>query len=94
MSYILCLDCRNRYIERKRIMKLYKGKKIQTKPAKFTPCKICAAYLDMERYFNIHRYKNQDGYKTQSHSNCVVPCGYGMWAPRYYKEQVIDKRRK
>lgn len=94
MSYILCLECRNRYLERRKIMRLYQLKIIKAKPAPFEPCKICGQYLDMERFLNLHRYKTQDGYNTGAYTNCIVPCGYGMFAPRYYKDQVIDKRRK
>jgi len=74
-------------------MKLYKAGKIRTKPKKFILCATCFAYLDMEQFFEINRYKIRDGYNTGAYTNCIVACGYGMFAPRFYKENVIDVRR-
>ena len=81
-------------MEYRLLMKLYKNKTISDKPKKYNLCTTCIAYLAMERSLNYHRYKIADGWKTDSHSNCIVPCGYGMFAPRFYKENVIDIRRK
>lgn len=93
-SYQLCPECQRKVIEYRILMRLYKAKKIEKKPEKYKLCITCTSYVDMENFFSIHRYKNQDGYNTGSYTNCIVPCGYGMFAPRFYKEQVIDKRRR
>ena len=92
-SYQICLECRNKVMQYRVLMKLYKGKKLETKPNKYSLCITCKAQRDMEKYFEIHRYRIADGWNFGSYTNCIVPCGYGMFAPRFYYEQVIKKRR-
>jgi len=75
------------------LMILFKKKKLPDKPNKPEFCITCSAYLDMEKYFEYFRYTIKDGCNAGSYTNCIVGCGYGMFAPRFYKENVIDVRR-
>jgi len=93
-SYQICTECRKKVIAYSVLMKLFKAKKLKEKPKKYVLCITCVVYLDMEQFLNYYRYSIRDGWNTGSYTNCIVPCGYGMFAPRFYKEQVIDKRRK
>ncbi len=85
-SYQICPQCRKKVIERRSLMILYKAKKIPTKPKKVIFCIACAAYIDMESYFESRRYLISDGWNTGSYTNCIVGCGYGMFAPRFYNK--------
>jgi hypothetical protein len=92
-NYELCLDCRKKYLLFKRLKKQFKEHKISSKPVQPKFCLECSQHLSIEKDLDHHRYITRDGYMAGSHSNCIVACGYGMWAPRLYKELVIDKRR-
>ena len=93
-SYQICLECRNKVFQYRLLMKLYKGKKLETKPKKYSLCVTCAAQVDMENFLEIHRYRIEDGWNFGSYTNCIVSCGYGMFAPTFYFDQVIKKRRE
>jgi len=90
----LCMTCYKRVIKYRGLLYLYKKRpKTIPKPKIYKLCPTCAAYKDMENYFEWYRYHISDGWNTGTYTNCIVPCGYGMFAPRFYKENVIDKRR-
>ncbi|MHA1814492.1 MAG: hypothetical protein ACTSX1_00655 [Candidatus Heimdallarchaeaceae archaeon] len=92
-SYEICLECYNKVMQYRHLMKLYKAKKLESKPVRYSLCVTCAGQIDMENYFHPHRYRIEDGHNAGSYTNCIVPCGYGMFAPKFYYDQVIKKRR-
>ncbi len=94
----LCLSCFIKQTE-------YKKKKLFCKEAQKSGCSFikpkkpalcleCEQYIDMRAYFNKHRkYVTQETGQERQRLNCITPCGYGMFAPKFYKKNVIDKRR-
>ncbi len=92
ISFQICPDCLKKVMKYRKLYALFRKEKIE-KPTRYKLCLRCKQLLSMEEYLEIYRTHIRDGYRSQSHSNCIVPCGYGMFAPRFYKEQVIDKRR-
>jgi len=92
-TYQLCLSCRNDYITYRRLMLKFKEKKIKEKPKKYTFCKKCQAYLVMEGSLEFFKYNFADGVNAGTYTNCITPCGYGMFAPTFYNKHVIERRR-
>ena len=92
-NYQLCPKCREKYLNYKKLMLQFKAKKLEKKPKKCTFCSICKAYLDMEQYFERFKGYVADGVNAGTYTNCISPCGYGMFAPTFYKEHVIERRR-
>ena len=89
----LCLPCIQKVIKYREQRKLYKKQLIE-KPRRYTLCKTCEQYLDIESYLYKHRsFISQETGMERQEVNCISPCGYGMWASKSWKENVIDKRR-
>jgi len=91
-SYQICPSCYKKFLQYRHLLQKHKKGLISKKP-KMKYCKICSAYIDMEKHLAWHRYPMPDSLDTDPYNNCIVGCGYGMFAPRFYKENVIDVRR-
>ncbi len=89
--YILCPRCAKAVLLRRKLMLLFKKGTMKNKPDKVRFCPICTAYIKMEE--SLERFRYPWKLCDSKFSNCIVSCGYGMFAPRYYKETVIDARR-
>jgi len=93
----LCLPCLKKQLEyKKQILKFKKASKSTKKKKPELPdlCLECRQYIDMHTYLNKHRkYVTYESGKERQQLNSIVSCGYGMFAPKFYKKNVIDKRR-
>lgn len=93
----LCKDCLIKYLKRKKEMILFMKNRHKTnnkfkKPGKMIYCKKCDAYIKMEQ--SLYKFRSFPSWNASDGNNCIVGCGYGMFAPKFYKEHVIDTRRK
>ena len=92
----LCLPCLKNVLTFRRKTTVYESDLlgIVKRPEKYKLCLACEQRLDIERYLYKHRLHVSRETRKEKHAlNCIEGCGYGMFAPKFYKKHVIDKRR-
>ena len=82
----LCLKCCGKVFKYRANMSLWHEHKLKNKPKRPIFCLSCRQYKGMDGYFLRRRmHINEETGQERQAMNCIVPCGYGMFAPKSYK---------